>query len=83
MIMTLPSDVEAWASDQVKTGRFATAEDAVADAVRARVLLGDDFEWARPLIDEARAQMASGDVVARSCVMQAMRSAIDRHRRDT
>ena len=82
MIMTLPSDVEAWASDQVKTGRFATVEDAVSDAVRVRALLEDDFEWARPQIDEARAQVARGEVVGRSAVTQAMRGAIERHKRD-
>lgn len=82
MMMTLPKDIEAWASEQVRAGRFTTPDDAVADAVRARSILDDDFEWARPLLDEARTQAARGEVVGRSDVTQAMRDAIDRSKRD-
>lgn len=82
MQMTIPPDIETWARSQVTSGRYATVEDAITDAVRSRALRDDDLHWARPLLDVARQQASAGGIVTRSAVTQAMREAIERHNRD-
>jgi hypothetical protein len=83
MMMTIPPDVESWAADLVRAGRFETVEEALMDTIRARLALDDDFAWAKPSLEDARAQASRGETCDRADVSRAMRGARDGHpRRD-
>jgi antitoxin ParD1/3/4 len=65
MNITLPPEQQKWLEAEVKAGRFASVEDALATAVAE--LMGseqDDLAWAKPYVEEARASVARGDVIS-------------------
>ena len=63
MTIELPPQVEALIREQVDSGRFASAEEVIAAAVR--VLSAEDHRLTvlRSLLIEAEAETARGDVV--------------------
>ncbi len=68
MPITLTPDQEAWLQAHVATGDFASIEEAARQLIDERIAEiaaedDDDLEWARPLLDEARASIARGDVL--------------------
>jgi antitoxin ParD1/3/4 len=71
MSITLTSEQETWLKAHVATGDFASVEDAARQLLDDRIAeLGndegdehDDMAWAKPLVDEARAAIARGDVL--------------------
>ena len=65
MNIRLPVDQQKWLEEQVAAGRFGSVEDAVALAVGDLMATGeDDLAWAKPYVDEARAEVARGEVVS-------------------
>jgi Arc/MetJ-type ribon-helix-helix transcriptional regulator len=65
MTVTLTPEQVKWIEEAVAAGHFASVEEAVAVAV-ADLKSSIDFDnlnWAKPYIDEARAQVARGEVV--------------------
>jgi antitoxin ParD1/3/4 len=68
MPITLTPDQEAWLQAHVATGDFASIEEAARQLINERIAEiaaeddDDDLEWARPLLDEARASITRGDV---------------------
>ena len=70
MPITLTPDQEAWIKAHVATGDFASVEQAARQLIDDRIAelahdedTGDDMAWAQPLVDEARADLARGDVL--------------------
>ena len=69
MPITLTPDQEAWLQAHVATGDFASIEEAARQLLDERIAEiaaeddDDDLEWARPLLDEARASITRGDVL--------------------
>ncbi|MGC1861626.1 MAG: hypothetical protein WA733_10990 [Methylocystis sp.] len=68
MPITLTPDQEAWLQALVATGDFASIEEAARQLIDERIAEiaaedDDDLEWAKPLLDEARASIARGDVL--------------------
>lgn len=73
MSITLTPEQEAWLKAHVAVGDFASIEDAARQLLDERIAelsveLGaddaeDDMEWAKPLIEEARAAIARGEVI--------------------
>jgi antitoxin ParD1/3/4 len=68
MPITLTPDQEAWLQAHVATGDFASIEEAARQLINERIAEiaaedDDDLEWARPLLDEARASITRGDVL--------------------
>ncbi|HEY8072344.1 MAG TPA: hypothetical protein VIE47_10330 [Methylocystis sp.] len=68
MPITLTPDQEAWLQAHVATGDFASIEEAARQLIDERIAEiaaedDDDLEWAKPLLDEARASIARGDVL--------------------
>ena len=62
MNITLPRDQQEWLEAQVRAGAYNSVEDAVASIVAEHMLLDlDDLDWAKPLMDEARASIARGE----------------------
>ena len=63
--MTLNERQQAWLDAQVATGEFVSAEEAIAHLIDARIAeeQDDDMAWAKPLVDEALAEVDRGEVV--------------------
>ena len=84
MPITLTPEQEAWIQAHVATGDFASIEEAARQLIDDRIAElaaddDDDMEWAKPLLEEARASIARGDVLtleehrARNAARRAMR----------
>ncbi len=71
MSITLTPDQETWIKAHVATGDFASVEEAARQLIDDRIAElahdeggePDDMAWAKPLVDEARAAIARGDVL--------------------
>ncbi len=68
MPITLTPEQEAWIQAHVATGDFASIEEAARQLIDDRIAeltveSDDDMAWAKPLVDEARAAIAHGDVI--------------------
>ncbi len=62
MNITLPREQQEWLEAQVRAGTYETIDEAVASIVAEHMLLDlDDLDWAKPLVDEARASIARGE----------------------
>ncbi len=66
MSITLTPEQEAWLQAHVATRDFASVEEAVRQLIDDRIAEiaaedGDDLDWAKPLLEEARASFAQGD----------------------
>jgi antitoxin ParD1/3/4 len=65
MNIKLPPDQEQWLNARVADGEFTSPEAAVRQMIAERMALeADDFAWAKPYLDEARAAVARGEVVS-------------------
>ena len=67
-MIALTPEQEAWIKAHVATGDFASIEDAARQLIDDRiaeleVAEDDDMAWAKPYVDEARADIARGDVI--------------------
>ena len=71
MSITLTPEQETWIKAHVATGDFASVEEAARQMLDDRIAEladdegdeHDDMAWAKPLVDEARAAIARGDVL--------------------
>jgi antitoxin ParD1/3/4 len=71
MSITLTPEQETWIKAHVATGYFASVEEAARQLIDDRIAEltndedgeHDDTAWAKPLVDEARAAIARGDVL--------------------
>ena len=71
MPITLTPEQETWIKAHVATGHFASVEEAARQLIDDRIAElareadgeHDDMAWAKPLVDEARAAIARGDVL--------------------
>lgn len=63
MQISLTQEHEAWLRAQVAAGRFASLEEAVAEAIDS--LRGEDEElaWAKPLVEEGLAELDRGEAI--------------------
>ena len=73
MTIHLKADHEQWLSQQVEEGRFASVDEAVAQAIEALRLDAEDDEWVRPYLEEAEVDIARGDVIAGDVVLAELR----------
>ena len=85
MMITLRLEQEAWLKAHVAAGDFASVEEAARQLIDDRIAElamddADDLAWAKPLVDEARAEVARGEVVtleAHRAHMAAVLAALD------
>lgn len=61
MNITLPREQQEWLEAQVKAGAYGSLDEAVASIVAEHMIDTDDLDWAKPLVDEARASIARGE----------------------
>ena len=69
MTITLTPEQQAWIDAHVARGAYASTEDAARSLIDAAILdltlvEADDLAWAKPLVDEALAQVERGEVVS-------------------
>ena len=62
MSIQLTKEHEDWLRDQVAAGRFASLEEAIAEAVD-NLKGDDDLSWAKPLVDEGLAELDRGEAI--------------------
>jgi antitoxin ParD1/3/4 len=63
--LSLTAEQQAWLSAHVARGDFASVEEAARQLIEERIAEreaeeGDDLAWAKPHVDEARAEIAQG-----------------------
>jgi antitoxin ParD1/3/4 len=65
MTVTLTPEQMRWIEAAVAAGQFSSIEEAVRVAV-ADLMTGDldDLAWAKPYVDDAREDVARGDVMS-------------------
>jgi antitoxin ParD1/3/4 len=69
MLISLTPDQQAWIDARVATGVFTSAEDGVRqlldDCIAELSIEEDELAWAKPLVDEALAQVDRGEFLTR------------------
>lgn len=70
MTISLTPQQQAWLAAQVERGAFASIDEAARQLIDERIAErmaeeSDDLAWARPYVDEARADIARGNVLTR------------------
>ena len=65
MTVTLTPEQMSWIEAAVAAGQFPSVEEAVRAAVDGLIATtaAGDLEWARPYIEEARRDVAQGNVI--------------------
>jgi antitoxin ParD1/3/4 len=63
MNIQLSKEHEEWLRGQVAAGRFSSLEDAVGEAIDGLRGQGDDFAWAKPLVEEGLAELGRGEAI--------------------
>jgi len=82
MNIQLPPDQQKWLEEQVKAGRFASLDEAIAAAVDDLRLsqIDDDHSWANTLVDRARESVQRGDVLSKDQFFERMDATLKRLR---
>jgi antitoxin ParD1/3/4 len=79
MTIQLSPEQQQWLEAQVAAGHFSSLEQAVAVAVAdLMATVEDDLAWAKPLVDEAAAQLARGERVPADEALARIRKSLDR-----
>jgi len=64
MNISLPKEQLEWLEAEVAAGHFSSIDEAMTIAVaELKALLDDDLAWAKPYVEEARAEVASGETI--------------------
>ncbi|PWB95303.1 MULTISPECIES: ribbon-helix-helix domain-containing protein [Methylosinus] len=69
MTITLTNDQRAWLEAHVSRGDYGSIEEAVRQLLDERIaeselIENDDLAWAKPLVDEALAEVAAGQTIS-------------------
>ena len=67
MGITLTREQAAWLDARVAAGEFVSVEEAVRhllDDLMGESVDYDELDWAKPLVEKARASVARGDVMS-------------------
>jgi antitoxin ParD1/3/4 len=68
MSICLTPEQQAWIESHVRSGEFASIEEAarqlIDERIAERAIEEDDLAWAKPYVDEARTAAARGDVLS-------------------
>ena len=63
MNIAFPVEQEQWLKKRIASGEFQSPDDAVRQLIAERMIVEDnDMAWAQPLVEEARAAIARGDI---------------------
>jgi antitoxin ParD1/3/4 len=79
MTIQLSPEQQRWLEAQVAAGHFASLEQAVAVAIAdLMATVEDDLDWAKPLVDEAAAELDRGEGVPADEAFARIRKVLDR-----
>jgi len=79
MTIQLSPEQQQWLEDQVAAGHFSSLDQAVAVAIAdLMATVEDDLDWAKPLIDEAAAELDRGEGVPADEAFARIRKSLDR-----
>lgn len=77
MKINLPSEQEKWLEAKVAAGSFASVDEALAVAVADLMAAeGDDLDWAKPYVDQARASVVRGDVLSGEAFLKGLKAKV-------
>ncbi|GEP60719.1 hypothetical protein [Reyranella soli] len=81
MAIQLSPEQQRWLEAQVAAGHFASLEQAVAVAVADLMAMApDDLDWAKPLVDEAAAELDRGEGLPHDEAIARIHTVLDRQR---
>jgi antitoxin ParD1/3/4 len=64
MNISLPKEQEEWLAAEVAAGRFSSIDEELTVAVaELKALQDDDLAWAKRYVNEARAEVARGELI--------------------
>ena len=79
MTIQLSPEQQQWLEAQVAAGHFSSLEQAVAVAIADLMATAeDDLDWAKPLVDEAAAELDRGEGVPADKAFARIRKSLDR-----
>ena len=79
MTVQLSPEQQQWLEAQVAAGHFSSLEQAVAVAIADLMAMADDdLAWAKPLVDEAEAELDRGEAVSGDEGLARIRKSLDR-----
>ncbi len=62
--MTFTPEQQAWLDSKIVNGEFSSVDEAIAHLIDDRMAEeSDDYAWAKPLIDEALAEVERGETM--------------------
>lgn len=68
MTISITPEREAWLAAHVARGAFASIDEAarqvIDERITERIIEEADLAWAKPVVDEARAAVARGEVMS-------------------
>ena len=68
MTITLTPEQQAWIDVHVAQGKYLSVEDAARrlldDAITSREIEDDDLSWAKPYVEEAKAEVDRGETMS-------------------
>ena len=83
MNISLPREQLEWLEAEVAAGHFSSIDEALAVAVAdLRSIVDDDLAWAKPYVDEARAEAARGETIPGDDYLSWLRNRTESLRRD-
>ena len=79
MTITLTPEQQAWIDAHVASGEYASVEVAARSLIDAAIiehatLEADDLAWAKPLVDEALAEVERGETISREEYQESVRA---------
>lgn len=77
MQITVEREQEDVLREFVATGRFSSVEEAVRAAIDQLRFAEDDLSWAKPLVDEAIAEIERGESIPSGRVFQELREKLN------
>jgi antitoxin ParD1/3/4 len=79
MTIQLSPEQQQWLEAQVAVGHFSSLEQAVAVAIADLMAMAeDDLDWAKPLVDEAAAELDRGEGVPADEAFARIHKSLDR-----
>ncbi len=79
MTIQLSLEQQQWLEAQVAAGNFSSLDEAVAVAIADRMATAeDDLDWAKPLVDEAAAELDRGEGVPANEAFARIYKSLDR-----
>jgi len=83
MNVSLPREQLEWLEAEVAAGHFSSIDEALAVAVAGlRSIVDDNLAWAKPYVDEARAEVARGETIPGDDYLGWLRNRTESLRRD-